>query len=123
MEQANQLVKSKHTLSGTFKSCFVEQNLVHIHSEVEEVGKYTNDMKALYMTNCCKCCNISCCPCVCCPKCFTCCQNSFNSWEGQVISERDASTKLNYLLVQPWETQEEGMSVRLPGQVNYLSSP
>lgn len=39
---ATQTANSKHTASGTFASTFVETNLLHIHSEVEEISKYAH---------------------------------------------------------------------------------
>lgn len=87
--KARQLVRTTQNLHGTFRTCNVEGNLVHIHSEVEQVGKYTSEMSAemegfvskesklrcsycLYL--CCICCTCDCCPkCPkCCPKCPAC---------------------------------------------------
>lgn len=41
-KKATEKINAEHTLSGTFRAMYVENNLLHIHSEVEEVSKYAS---------------------------------------------------------------------------------
>jgi len=45
-EFMNHRINSLHNISGTFRSIFVEENVVHIHSEVQEITKYKSDASA-----------------------------------------------------------------------------
>lgn len=60
-------VRSKHTLSGTFASAFVEDNLVHVHSEVEEMSNIVHRLTSDYKKP------PNCCLAYCCCCCFNCC--------------------------------------------------
>lgn len=75
--QGNQTIKAMHELTGTYASAFVENNLVHIHSEVEEVSKYVHEINGMFEFNpekspCCPCLN-ACCNVLCIGKCHRIC--------------------------------------------------
>lgn len=146
---AKQKIEAKRTLTGTFRTCFVEDNLVHVHSEVEEVSNYVSLLyasssrrermskdKFKLCKSCCSKCKCPCslcacltCTCCCpkCPKCPKCCPEEFDCkpdafsstyeiWESDAQSERDKEIKLDRLLMQPWEKQQDGLDVQFPFQ-------
>jgi len=146
-KKATAKIKAEHKLSGTFRAMYVENNLLHVHSEVEQVSKYVSSTWATSWAVeevpaiCCeaevpKCC-VMCLNCLCCrcPKmcpscgdcfklCMGCCaampfMPSFSdaSWTGSVKSEKDKKAALEMLLVKPWEVSEQGVDVMLPLEV------
>jgi hypothetical protein len=120
-------VKVEHALLGTMKSSFVEGNLVHVHSEVEEVSKYISELLAVHTRNAESAVE------VCWKKCLVtmfcgCCLNkpaepsttrveaypNGAHWAAATASVADKEEKLNNLLMRPWETKQANMNVRFP---------
>ena len=128
--EAEQFVMANHGLTGTFASAFVENNLVHIHSEVEETSRLAQRLigSVAKSPGCCKttcipCCNMCCyiacckwCPNCCdfCPDCCACCKLHpyYIHWDMDVQSQ-SATERLAQLLSEPWELEKEGMAVKM----------
>ena len=82
--EAEQFVLAKHKINGAFASFFVEENLVHVHSEVEETSRYAQRLTGKAKTGE-GCCAKLCADCPDCPECPECpeCPNCLEQCEKE----------------------------------------
>jgi hypothetical protein len=119
---AEQNIKLSHTVRGTFKSAFVLNNLMHVHSELQEVSNFASEIYAIDGGKK-GCCGLVACMifilkcCVKCPKCVykylahCFCPGEF-LWTGSAATDHES--KLEQMLQQPWEAEEGNVQVQFP---------
>ena len=119
--EAEQFILAKHELTGAFSSAFVEENLVHIHSEVTETSRLAERIVGTVGKGP-TCCQTLCAQChhyckyltceYCCSLLPQCCAEYSAVWEMDVRSQGRAE-KLAMLLMEPYESRKEDLTVKM----------
>ena len=115
--RAEQYIKSNHVLNCLSSSYFVEDNLVHVHSEVEESSRYAQSLKGSIDKERCNC---DCCVCFdwCTLDCSGCCKGCEpyrTTWQINSKSQK-GTERLARILSEPSEAQTMNATVKLPFQ-------
>ena len=118
--KAEQYIKSNHVLNCLSSSYFVEDNLVHVHSEVEESSRYAQRLKGSIAKERCNC---DCCVCfdwctLDCSGLQCCCKGKEpyrTTWQINSKSQK-GTERLARILSEPSEAQNTNATVKLPFQ-------
>ena len=121
--EAKQKIESNHVLNCLSSSYFVEDNLVHVHSEVEESSRYAQSLKGSIEGERCNC---DCCVCfdwckwctLDCSGLQCCCKGKepySTTWKINSKSQK-GTERLARILSEPSEAQNTNATVKLPFQ-------